>query len=324
MRSMPIIWRVALAVPIADYFDYLPCEDCLTPPRAGCRIQVPFGSRHLVGVLLEIVNETAVKHDKLKLATAVLDEKPLLDSNLLELCYWASDYYHCPLGEVIVNALPKALRNGKSLAENSQNPLKNSLENPLPLNEEQQIALKAILSHTDFKVSLLAGVTGSGKTEVYLQAISAQLQHGKSALVLVPEINLTPQTVSRFEKRFSIPVIALHSGLTDSKRAKAWAQIYHSNAAIVIGTRSAIFAPLRNLGIIIIDEEHDASFKSQKGLRYSGRDLAIVRAQFENIPVVLGTATPSIESYYNALRGRYQLLELKIRAGNAQSRENPN
>lgn len=186
------------------------------------------------------------------------------------------------------------------------------------LNEAQQQALQQIhQSLGQFKVSLLNGVTGSGKTEVYLQAIAAVLKQGKQALVLVPEIGLTPQTIERFRARFSAEPVVLHSGLTDQERLHAWLMAQMGNAKIIIGTRSAIFTPMLNPGIIILDEEHDMSFKQQEGFRYHARDLAIVRAQHENVPVILGSATPSLETYHNALQGRYQHLILPERSGQA-------
>ena len=190
-------------------------------------------------------------------------------------------------------------------------------EQALALTDEQATALAA-LQYDDFSVALLEGVTGSGKTEVYLQAIAAVLAKGQQALVLVPEIGLTPQTLSRFEQRFNVPVAALHSGLSDSQRYKGWQNARQGAVSIVIGTRSSIFIPLDNLGLIIVDEEHDLSYKQQEGVRYSARDLAIVRAQQAKIPLVLGSATPALESLHNALAGRYQHLRLSARA-NAQA-----
>ena len=190
-------------------------------------------------------------------------------------------------------------------------------ETPLRLNGEQELALKAI-SEKGFSVSLLDGVTGSGKTEVYLQAIETQLKQGRQALVLVPEIGLTPQTLARFARRFKTPIAALHSGLSDRERLDAWLAAKSGRAGIVIGTRSALFTPLKALGIIIIDEEHDLSFKQQDGVRYSARDLAVVRAQYNQIPLIVGSATPSLETLAKAHTGRYQHLSLKQRAGNAK------
>ncbi|MDQ2076520.1 primosomal protein N' [Marinimicrobium sp. ABcell2] len=190
-------------------------------------------------------------------------------------------------------------------------------EQPLTLNPEQAEALRQIHPGR-FQVSLLDGATGSGKTEVYLQAIARTLAEGRQALVLVPEIGLTPQTLSRFQRRFAQPVVALHSGLNDRERLDAWLQARSGRARIVIGTRSAIFTPLADPGMIIVDEEHDGSFKQQDGFRYSARDLAVVRAHRLNIPLVLGSATPALETLHNARQGRYQYLRLSQRAGGAR------
>jgi primosomal protein N' (replication factor Y) len=183
-------------------------------------------------------------------------------------------------------------------------------QTPLTLSDEQQAAFNHI-SFGQFQVSLLDGATGSGKTEIYLQAIAHVLQQGQQALVLVPEIGLTPQTIARFQKRFAVEVAALHSGLNDRERLDAWLQARSGKARILIGTRSAIFTPMPKLGIIIIDEEHDGSFKQQDGFRYSARDLAVVRANHVQIPLILGSATASLETLNNAQQGRYQHLRLQ-------------
>jgi primosomal protein N' (replication factor Y) len=193
-------------------------------------------------------------------------------------------------------------------------------EQPLVLSEEQATALERITFH-NFQASLLDGATGSGKTEIYLQAITQVLNAGKQALVLVPEIGLTPQTLARFQRRFTLPIVALHSGMTDRERLEAWLKARSGAARIIIGTRSAIFTPLAEPGIIIIDEEHDASFKQQDGFRYSARDLAVVRAKHLDIPLLLGSATPSLETLFNGSTGRYQHLRLTQRAGNARKPE---
>jgi primosomal protein N' (replication factor Y) len=191
-------------------------------------------------------------------------------------------------------------------------------DTPPPLNDRQQQAVDAIGEQLDaFQPLLIEGVTGSGKTEVYLQAIAQVLEAGRQVLVLVPEIGLTPQLLERFRRRFSLPIALLHSGLSDTERLCAWTMAREGHAPIVIGTRSAVFTPMPRLGLIIIDEEHDPSFKQQDGFRYSGRDAAVVRAKRHGIPVILGTATPSLESLHNALQGRYRHLELPERAGTA-------
>lgn len=191
-------------------------------------------------------------------------------------------------------------------------------EAPLVLNEEQARALAALDTQRGFQTLLLDGITGAGKTEVYLQAIHQVLKQGKQALILVPEIGLTPQTVHRFQSRFRVPVCVLHSHLTDKQRLDAWLQAREGEAPIIIGTRSAIFTPMRHPGMIIVDEEHDASFKQQDGYRYSARDLAVLRAHAEAIPVMLGSATPSLESLHNCQQQRYQHTTLRTRAGNAK------
>ncbi|MFT4845276.1 MAG: primosomal protein N' (replication factor Y) [Marinobacter psychrophilus] len=186
-------------------------------------------------------------------------------------------------------------------------------ENALSLNYEQKVALDSIV-FDQFNAYLLDGITGSGKTEVYLQAIHSVLNDNKQALILVPEIGLTPQTAARFQNRFNVPVATVHSGLSKLQRFKVWQAIKHNQYPIVIGTRSSVFSPLNNLGLIVVDEEHDLSYKQQDGVRYSARDLAIVRAQKLNIPLILGSATPSLETLNNALSGRYQHLTLRRRA----------
>ena len=185
----------------------------------------------------------------------------------------------------------------------------------LPLNNEQRIAVSAINQAQGFAPMLLEGVTGSGKTEVYLQAAEACLMQSKQVLVLVPEIGLTPQTLMRFKARFNVPIVALHSNLTERQRQLAWQQAGSAHARIVIGTRSAIFTALPALGLIIVDEEHDSSFKQQEGYRYHARDLALVRGQREQVPVVLGSATPSLETLHNAVSDRFKYLRLTERAG---------
>lgn len=187
----------------------------------------------------------------------------------------------------------------------------------LPLNQEQSEALDQ-LRYQEFRAFLLEGVTGSGKTEVYLQAIEHCLKLNRQALVLIPEIGLTPQTLSRFENRFNTEVVALHSGLNDRERLSGWLKARDGHAGIILGTRSAIFTPLLRPGIIIVDEEHDLSFKQQDGMRYSARDLAVARGKKLSIPIILGTATPTLESLHNAMHGRYEHLRLTQRAGNAK------
>ncbi|MDF7679405.1 primosomal protein N' [Enterobacteriaceae bacterium ESL0689] len=188
----------------------------------------------------------------------------------------------------------------------------------LRLNSEQAIAVGAIHSAADhFSPWLLAGITGSGKTEVYLSVLENVLAQGRQALVMVPEIGLTPQTITRFRQRFHAPIEVLHSGLNDSERLAVWIKAKNGEAAIVIGTRSSLFTPFQDLGVIVIDEEHDSSYKQQDGWRYQARDLAVWRAHNEKIPIILGSATPALETLYNVHQGKYRQLKLTRRAGNA-------
>ncbi len=190
------------------------------------------------------------------------------------------------------------------------------------LTDDQRHAVAGIVDALPaFRSILLHGVTGSGKTEVYLAAIESVVSAGRQALVLVPEIGLTPQLVERFGSRFDFPLAVLHSGMSDTDRLAAWRAARWGAAPVVIGTRSAVFAPLANCGLIIVDEEHDPSLKQQEGFRYSARDLAVVRARMSNVPVVLGSATPSLETLQNARSGRYQRLPLPERPGAAQHPE---
>lgn len=187
---------------------------------------------------------------------------------------------------------------------------------PLTPNDEQKRAIQNILkARHSYHAFLLDGLTGSGKTEVYLQVMQEVLKQGKQVLVLVPEIGLTPQTVSRFQSRFHCHIALLHSGLNDSKRLQAWQSAQTGKASIVIGTRSAIYTPLPHLGLIVLDEEHDLSFKQQEGFRYHARDVALYRAHLENCPIILGSATPSIDSYALVEQGKMTRLELDQRAG---------
>ena len=218
----------------------------------------------------------------------------------------------------------KALLNKKLIIETHCDQLPapcEATESSLTLNSHQQQAYDQIINTNtleSFQVTLLNGITGSGKTEVYMQVIAKVLAKGKQVLILVPEISLTPQTLARFQRRFNVVVAVVHSKLTDTERLN---QAYYSakgHANIIIGTRSSVFLPIHDLGLIVVDEEHDLSYKQQSGLRYHARDVAIMRAKMADIPIILGSATPAMESYHNATCNRYQLLELPTRAGSAR------
>lgn len=313
--------RIALPTPLRRLFDYLAPQDFDTEALIpGIRVRVPFQSRTLVGFLISVETESSVSDEKLKTALEILDQQPILPADVYKLCQWSADYYHYSLGEVLTSALPMSLRKGKSVIANIK-PINVSKdqEHPLLLNDAQQCAVDTICAAKDrFNVFLLDGVTGSGKTEVYLRVILEKLNENKQVLVLVPEISLTPQTLERFRARFSVPIAALHSNLSEQQRLQVWLAAQAGMVKIVIGTRSAIFTPFHTLGLIIVDEEHDTSFKQQDRFRYHARDLAILRADMNHIPIVLGSATPSLESLLNVKRSRYDYLSLPLRAGEAK------
>jgi len=379
--------QVVVAGPFWRCFDYVIPE--AMEVAIGDRVQVPFGRRDVVGVVVNQKGQTDFPLDKLKTISARLDDEPIITMSVLETLRWASQYYAYPLGDAIFCALPNQAKQTKAMpswiedgiiisalgkeqitqgkmrakkqaallelihgAEQglSASQIKNAGFTSATLNAvkkkglvtlvkkagdtasrpvsfkaadfslspEQEVAIAAITQQPNFHAFLLKGVTGSGKTEVYLQCLSHCLQQGKQGLVLVPEIALTPQTVQRFAQRFNVDIAVLHSKLTDKERAQSWMRILTGHARIIIGTRSAIFVPMKQPGIIIIDEEHDPSFKQQAGFRYSARDLAMIRAKKEGIPVVLGSATPSLESLHNVEKNRYHLLTLPKRSGASQ------
>jgi primosomal protein N' (replication factor Y) (superfamily II helicase) len=327
-----VFLKIAVAFPL-DILDYLPPTNVeITTEHIGCRVRVPFGNkeknqdalfseekRETIGLLMGISNETDVPLDKMKAALELLDNKPLIYKENLTLIQWTANYYHCVIGWTVQTALPNVLFEKAQLSDYKIPKITPAQEIALELNEAQQQAVEIVEeSFNKFKPFLLEGVTGSGKTEVYLQLIDKIIKNGQQALVLVPEINLTPQTVERFQKRFDVPIATIHSNIAKIKRLNAWQMAKDGVAKIVIGTRSAVWTPMLNLGLIIVDEEHDSSYKQQSGLLYSARDVAIRRAQLHDIPVILGTATPSLESFYNAQTEKYQLLRLKKRAGIAK------
>ncbi len=321
MDSQPYYLSIAVASVFRQPLDYLPPDGAAVAQlQPGMRVQVPFGRRELVGVLLAVKTTTTLPPEKIKHAIAVLDPAPLLSAELISLYHWVSDYYHAGIGEVILNTLPRALRQAKAvqLKKRPENCAALCSSGP-ELNAEQQQAVNHLQQLQQYQAVLLEGVTGSGKTEVYIQAIAQVLQRGQQALVLVPEIALTPQTVARFTARFNVPVVPLHSALAAGKRAQHWLLTREDMPLLVIGTRSSVFAPFVNLGLIVIDEEHDMSFKQQSGLRYSAKDVAIKRAFDLQIPIVLGSATPSLETYYNVAQRGFAHLRLTQRVAGAKT-----
>ncbi len=314
------ILRVALDVPVPKLFDYL--IDDATPADIGDRVVVPFGTRQRVGVVVEAAGASSVATSRLKPVTRVLDDAPRLSAGWLEQMRFLSTYYQRPFGETVAGALPARLRSLKPLPKRRKSAAGGAADatqhfvaghEPNPAQAQAVERIGAALG--TFRPFLLHGITGSGKTEVYLRLIAQVLSKGMQALVLVPEIGLTPQLEARFRRAFPASRIAvLHSALEDTARTHAWLDAARGDAPIILGTRLAVLTPLPRLGIVVVDEEHDASFKQQEGLRYSGRDAAVLRAKLAGCPVVLGTATPSLETWFNCRAGRYELLTLPERA----------
>ena len=319
------ILQIALDTPLDSLFDYRWACEPGSEPEVGQLALVNFGRREAVGLIVAVKHETDVPADKLKDALAVRSQLSPLPARWIALARFAAAYYHRPLGEVAMPGLPKNVRLSTTVALDRALKKLNKVEDahdPTPadmpvLNAAQQLAADAIGGAQGFSPLLLYGVTGSGKTEVYLQACAQVLARDEDAqiLILVPEINLTPQLEANIRARFpGVMLATLHSSLSEGERMLHWLAAHTGRARIVLGTRLAILASLPNLKMIVIDEEHDPSYKQQEGLRYSARDLAVWRARQLGIPIVLGSATPSLESWHHAQTGRYRRLELRERA----------
>jgi primosomal protein N' (replication factor Y) len=311
------IAQVALDVPLDRTFDFL-LPDGLQPGR-GSLVVVPFGRSSKVGVVVGLADESGVPAERLRALERVVEDVGPLTERDFELLSFCAAYYLRPLGEVIHASLPPRLRQVKRRpikAPGKPAPASPSAPPPMAATAAQESAIACARAGLDrFHPVLLAGITGSGKTEVYLRLIADVLGRGRQCLYLVPEIGLTPQLESRVRERFPDEcIVAAHSHLGEGERAAAWLSAQSGRARIVLGTRLAALAPMPQLGLIIVDEEHDPSYKQHEGLRYSARDVAVRRAQMAGIPVVLGSATPSLESWSNARQGRYALAELKERA----------
>ena len=363
---------VALPVPLRRSFDYRVPEGLRDRLLPGMRVQVPFGRRSLIGLVVAAPRRAEPAGFDYKAVAALLDEAPVAPADWLDLVTWAADYYQHPLGEVIAAALPASVRAGRERRGRPppQRPVITAagaaalpglparahrlrallqglaagevpagdaaslrravaagwvelqsvsgeafLSDPAPTLTAAQSEALAALPDTagGFSVGLLEGVTGSGKTELYLRLAAQALAQGGQVLVLAPEIGLTPQLAGRFEARFGAAVASYHSGLGDAERRDAWLAVRDGRARVLVGTRSAVFAPFARLGLVIVDEEHDASYKQQDGFRYQARDLALLRARRAGVPAVLGSATPSLESLANARAGRYRRVRLAER-----------
>lgn len=310
---MPVL-RVALDLPLHRLFDYL--SPAAGPADVGRRVKVPFGRGERIGVIVAVVDDSEWPVAQLKQAGEILAEPAPLPDDFFALCEFASNYYQAPFGEVVLQALPAGLKRLTPPERRAGRARKAppALAQPA-LTAEQAAAIGKVTVDGGFSANLLFGVTGSGKTEVYLRLVEQVLALGRQVLLLVPEINLTPQLEERVRGRFPTrEVVSLHSELAEAARERNWLAAFGGQAEIVLGTRLAVFTPMPRLGLIIVDEEHDPSFKQQDGMRYSARDVAVVRARQAAIPILLGSATPSLETWANAEGGRYGRLDLKARA----------
>jgi primosomal protein N' (replication factor Y) len=329
--------RVGVVVETPQHSGLVGPLDYLDPGAAmpGQLLRVPLGRREVLGIVWPRPHAAGDAAAEAALRPAGLPfELPPLPAAWLALVEFAAGYYQRGLGELALSVLPPELRklDGAAVAKRQARLLKRlareakaadageaaPVEQPA-LNDEQLDALAALAelrAQPRPTPMLLHGVTGSGKTEVYLRAAEAALAEGRQALVLVPEINLTPQLEARFAARFpQRRLVAMHSGLTPAQRLSHWLMALLGQADIVLGTRLAVFAPLPRLGLIVVDEEHDPSYKQQEGARYSARDLAVYRAHLEGVPVILGSATPSLETWRHATQGRYRNVPLAQRIG---------
>jgi primosomal protein N' (replication factor Y) len=316
---MPVV-QVALPVAVPTPFDYWVPEGIAM--ERGALVRVKLARRSLAGVVTEVLDHSDIVRERLQPVESTLPDLPPLPGDLLEVASFVASYYQEPPGLVIAQMIPplRATRRADAKRELSAaarlSPASASMAAAVRLNDDQRRALAAIpLGERRFAPLLLEGVTGSGKTEVYLAAAAAAIAEGGQVLVLVPEINLTPQLLQRISDALPGRTAAmLHSRLSAGERLQHWKAAAAGEIDVVLGTRLAVFAPLPRLALIVVDEEHDPSFKQQEGVRYHGRDVAVWRARQRAIPILLGSATPSLETLMQAQRGRYGWLKLPQRA----------
>lgn len=318
--------NIAIDVPLRRVFTYRVAADQANLIKRGSRVIVPFGSKKLIGICLAVLNKKPenIEENKLKEIIKVCEDAlPLLSENYLRWLELAAEYYATPLGQVMAQALPsyyfkiKKSENSKPLRSKKiksfqRDYFHHHVQNAL--TEDQQEIFSTLLAHSEeYYPALVHGITGSGKTEIYIHLLKENLKKQKSALYLVPEIGLTSQTLSRLHQHFPKELLVYHSALTENQKLMQWQACLQEKPQIMVGTRSALFAPFANLGLVIIDEEHDTSFKQEDRFRYHARDLAVLRAHLLKIPVVMGSATPSLESYYLSQQKKYHYFELQKR-----------
>jgi len=309
---MSHIAEVAFNIPLERTFHYLIPQALQGILAPGMRVLAPFGPRERLGFVLKVLSRSPIK--ELKAIRRVVDPRPVIAGQRWQLASWLSDTYYCSLGEALAAMVPSSLR----LTDAPRMPPSHDegKQEHLELSPSQRRVMDVIAAAVHAKCAqtiVLHGVTGSGKTELYLQAIDLVLRQGRGAICLVPEISLTPQTIDRFQERFGDQVAVWHSRLTARQRSEAWQRLERGEARIVIGARSAVFAPVESVGVIILDEEHEPTYKQEDTPRYHAREVARARAKLSGAVVLLGSATPSVESYYAAAKGTDQLVTLPER-----------
>ena len=309
-------YDVAIPIPVRETFTY----ECKESIQVGSRVLVEFRKKKVVGhIAKEVLKKPNFRTIQI---SEILDEEPIFNSNDIEILFWLADYYQHPIGEVFDTFCPPILRKPVKRNIHSRNiqPEYKTFSNDkkITLNKEQTESLRILNKLDGFDPCLLYGVTGSGKTEIYLRLTDTYLSQGKSVLILVPEISLTPQLEDRFISRFGDNIGIYHSRKTAKQRYDIWERSKSGELKIVIGTRSAVLCPLNKLGVIIVDEEHDQSYKQHEGFRFSARDLGIKRAQVKGIPIVLGTATPSLQTLRLVQEKKYKETKLLKRANGSK------
>jgi len=312
------IAQIAIIKPLHNLFDYeIPKKSSHLKP--GSRVRVEFGKKLLIGFVIKIKEQNSYSNYKLKEIIEVIDKTPIIDKETLDLFIWVSNYYHAPLGQIIGIGTPALFRQGKNLKENKIDKAEintDNLSKEFTLSEEQNIATKIIKkSLNTYKCFLLDGVTGSGKTEVYKNIQNFIYKMGLQTLIMVPEKNLIPELLDYFDSK-NLRVLEYHSSLTPKKKFINWNLIQNCETDIIIGTRSSVFLKIPKLGLIIADEEHDQSYKNNSEAKYNARDIAIYRAKNKNIPIILGSATPSSESILNVTKKKYIHIKMRSRINN--------
>ncbi len=312
---------IALAVPSAGAFQYAVPEALLGKVRPGLQVFVRMRNRRMVGTIVGLSDVKAVP--EVRPFESLVDERPLLDDPMLALTSWMAEHYFCSWGQAIDAALPASFKKGKlfikSRTPRTHHDVEIDTPDDHPLTSQQDAAYRTLMEGVEKgrpHSYLLHGITGSGKTEVYMHLIRELLKRGRSSIVLVPEISLTPQTMDRFYSRFGDVVAVIHSRLSQGRRVEEWHRIRSGEAKVVVGARSAVFSPVQNLGLIVLDEEHETSYKQDETPRYHAREVAKKRTELENALLVLGSATPSLESFYASEKKEITRLKLPARIEN--------